>query len=171
MVERLLELRVDQIRSKPMIAQANSVSIRAVTEADIPALRGMIDALSVHHGGQPQASSATLARDLLGANPWAYARIAEMQGEVAGYAIACPLYFAQSGERGMSLHHLYIMPQYRGSGLGTQLTLAMKDMALALGCTYLSVTAEPDNQSAQKFYKSLGMRPSPVTGLRFAMDL
>ncbi len=154
-----------------MVAQSDSVIVRAIAEPDIPALQGMIDALSVHHGGEPQASSATLARDLLGANPWAYARIAEMQGKVAGYAIACPLYFAQSGERGMSLHHLYVMPQYRGAGLGTQLTLAMRDMALSLGCTYFSVTAEPNNQSAQKFYRSLGMRPSPVTGLRFAMDL
>lgn len=71
----------------------------------------------------------------------------------------------------MTLHHLYVVPQFRGSGLGTRLTLAMRDMAAALGCTYLSVNAEPDNKSAQQFYQSLGMRPSPVTGLRFAMDL
>lgn len=168
-------MRDDVVTHKPreiaMTSPPDPIAIRAITEADIPALVGMIDALSAHHGGKPQASGVTLARDLLGANPWAHARIAEVRGELAGYAIGCPLYFAQSGERGMTLHHLYIVPQYRGSGLGTRLTLAMRDMAVALGCTYLSVSAEPDNKSARQFYQSLGMRPSPVTGLRFAMDL
>lgn len=154
-----------------MTSQSDSVSIRPVTDADIPALTAMIDALSAHHGGRPTASGAALSRDVLGPTPWVHARIAQVGDAVAGYAIACPLYFAQFGERGISLHHLYISPQYRGSGLGTQLTLAMKDLAVELGCTYFSVTAEPDNKSAQQFYQSLGMRPSPVTGLRFAIDL
>lgn len=131
----------------------------------------MVNALSAHHGGQPSASAAALARDLVGATPWADARIAWRQDEAAGYAIAYPLYFAQSGERGMMLHHLYVAPSHRGSGVGTQLTTAMVDLARSLGCTYLSVTAEPDNERAQRFYQSLGMRPSPVKGLRFAMDI
>lgn len=145
--------------------------IRAVRDDDFPCLARMIDALSAHHGATTNVGMQALMRDLLGHQPWAYARMAERAGEPAGYAISYPLYFAQWGERGMHLHHLYIDPLHRGLGLGTHLTLAMIDMARALGCTYVSVTAEPDNVNAQRFYEGLGMRTSPVTGLRFAMDI
>lgn len=145
--------------------------IRELHQDDLPALSAMIDALSIQHGTNTRVVKHALARDLLGPNPWAITRIALRNAEPVGYAIGCPLYFAQFGERAMNLHHLYVSPDQRGTGLGTQLTLAMVDMARQLGCTFFSVAADHDNESAQRFYKSLGMRASPVTGLRFAMDL
>tara|TARA_R100000365_G_scaffold585_1_gene1960 strand:+ start:2809 stop:3279 length:471 start_codon:yes stop_codon:yes gene_type:complete len=145
--------------------------IREAREDDLSHLAAMIDTLSAHHGATTTVGTRALMRDLLGPQPWAFARVAERDGKTAGYAISYPLYFAQWGERGMHLHHLYIDPLHRGLGLGTQLTLAMIDLARALGCTYVSVTAEPDNVNAQRFYEGLGMRTSPVTGLRFAMDI
>ena len=147
------------------------IVIRAVAEGDIARLAEMIDTLSAHHGATTNVPIETLGRDLLGTQPWAHARVAVMSGTIVGYAIGCPQYFAQFGERGLHLHHLFVDPQHRGAGLGTTLTHALIDLARALSCRFVTVSAATGNMEAQRFYENLGMRQSPVTGMRYMLDL
>lgn len=141
--------------------------IRPATPADIPALLDGITQLAAHHGDAASATPATLARDLFGPTPWMHALIFDNH---AGYAILLPLAQIQYGRRGMDLHHLFIWPDHRGSGMGRALLAACADHARGLGCTYLTVGTHPANTAAETYYlanRFVRRDPSP----RFAMQL
>lgn len=147
------------------------ITIREVREADHPALIAMIGRLSEHHDKPATITPEILARDLEGPAPWFYGLIAERDGVPAGYALLIRVYFAQFGDRGMDLHHLYVEPELRGAGLGKRLVRAAIDKALEMGCVYFRVNANLDNPGAQRFYRSLGMRRSDPQGIRYVLDL
>ena len=111
--------------------------IRRALHADAASLLVMIVDLARHHGEEPRASLAALEQDLFGPAPWASALVAEQEGSLLGYAILCRIYRAQSGERGIDLHHLFVAERARGVGLGQRLVETALDEARTRGCAYL----------------------------------
>lgn len=146
------------------------MDIRAAQPADIPALLALVQDLARHHGDTPMASADSLRRDLFGPVPWAQGLVA-VQGGVIGYALLLPLMRAHLGQRGMDLHHIFVAAQARGRGVGTALLAAARDVALAQGCVYLTVSTTEDNTKARGFYTSHGFHPAPPSPWRFALDL
>lgn len=147
------------------------ITVRPVTEGDLPALLGLVTALAHHHGDTPLATIETLWRDFLGDPRWMHGLVAEVGGEVVGYAALLPLARLHLGQRGMDLHHLFVAEGHRNHGIGRALVQAALDHARGLSCDYLTVTAHPANREAQAFYPKLGFFPSPRAGVRFAFDL
>jgi len=145
--------------------------IRAARAADLPQLLALVQDLAAFHGDEPQASSATLARDLFGPAPWARALVAEAGGQLTGYALLLPLMRAHMGQRGLDLHHLFVVPSARGTGLGRALISAVRDLARAEGCSYLTVSTQPQNAAAREFYQHCGFFAAPPAPDRQALDL
>nr|WP_250890471.1 GNAT family N-acetyltransferase [Sphingobium nicotianae] len=131
----------------------------------------MIARLARHHGDEPLIDAARLQADLFGPVPWLHGLVVERFGYVVGYALLTPLYRAQLTQRGLDLHHLFVIESSRGIGLGKLLVDAALTFARAEGCSYLAVGTHADNHRAQDFYRTLGFEARAASGERFALAL
>jgi GNAT superfamily N-acetyltransferase len=77
------------------------------------------------------------------------------QHEIAGYVTFFFGYYTWTG-KSLYMDDLYVRPQYRGCGVGTQLIHAVIDFAKAEQCKKLRWQVSEWNQPAIDFYKSLG---------------
>ncbi|WGF87003.1 GNAT family N-acetyltransferase [Marinivivus vitaminiproducens] len=145
--------------------------VRRALPGDASGLLHLIGQLSAHHGDIATIGLAELERDVFTAEPWATALVAEVDDVLAGYAILYRLYRAQYGQRGMNLHHLYVEPARRGSGIGRLIVEAARREAEAAGCAYMRVQTEPENLAAQRFYRAVGFTPSDTASAKLRLDL
>lgn len=143
---------------------------RLANPTDIPALLDGITQLAAHHGDPCHATPETLTRDLFGSTAWGHALVVTSGQAVSGYAILLPLAQLQFARRGMDLHHLFVWPEHRGTGMGSALLAAAKTHARTQSCTYLTVGTHPDNEAAQTWYLKQGFDLRPNSP-RFAMVL
>ncbi|HEX5933101.1 MAG TPA: GNAT family N-acetyltransferase [Pseudorhizobium sp.] len=143
------------------------VTIRAAKPSDLPEINEMIAALAAHHGDAAAITPEKLERDLFGPMPWIQALVADSGDGLMGYAILVPLYRADTGTRGMDLHHLFVRDGQRGNGIGQHLVSRAREIARTVGCDYLSVSAATGNFAAHRFYEQMDFRPRPVTGMRY----
>lgn len=71
------------------------------------------------------------------------------------------------------MKRLYVCPEFRGSGLGRVLALAVMDHARQIGYRLMRLNTLPSMASARRLYESLGFydipayRHNPVPGTRF----
>lgn len=148
-----------------------TLTIRLLEHRDLDAVVQMIDDLAEHHGDVPVTDPATLARDALGPAPWVHVLVAETTARLIGYAALLPLAQMQIGVRGMDMHHLFVRPEGRGSGVGRAFIDASKEHARMLNCSFLTVGTHPDNRAAAAFYVAAGFIRRPMNGPRFSMRL
>ncbi len=67
---------------------------------------------------------------------------------------------------------LYLLPDYRGQGLGVQLIGQAVSVFRAMGCDRLRLRCAPDNAVAQKFYAKYGFHKiGEAAGSRVPLDL
>ena len=144
--------------------------IRAVTPADLADLVVMANALGTFHGEETRADTHALARDLFGTPTWLWGLIAHDGPSAIGYALMLPTAQAQHARRGLDLHHMYVVPDWRGRGLGRALIAAVEARARSLDCTYVTIGTDPANTGAQAAYQAMGYaRRAP--GPRFTKPL
>ena len=143
------------------------MEIRAPGPKDLEGLLALIAALARFHGQEPAATRESLGADVLGESPWVHVRLTEVEGVLAGYVAVLPLARFQFGQRGIDIHHLYVAEPWRGRGIGGALVSEALRLGAALGASYCTVTATPDNRAAQSFYASLGFKDAPRFGARF----
>ncbi|KAM3909937.1 thialysine N-epsilon-acetyltransferase, partial [Leptodactylus fuscus] len=74
-----------------------------------------------------------------------------------GYALSFFTYSTWEG-RSLYLEDLYIMPEYRGKGIGSKLFAAVAESCLSLGCARLQLSVLDWNHTAISFYRSRGAR-------------
>ena len=77
------------------------------------------------------------------------------EGRIVGYAAYFFCYFTWSG-KALYMDDLYVCPDYRGCGLGRELTRRLIDMARAEGCHKMRWQVAEWNAPAIEFYKKLG---------------
>ncbi len=83
---------------------------------------------------------------------WDCAVVAEDEGRVVGFAAA--QYVAWN--RRVVLWHLYVAPDARGSGVGTQLLVSVEDFARSAGAWCLWLETQSVNVPAVRFYQRQG---------------
>jgi ribosomal protein S18 acetylase RimI-like enzyme len=83
---------------------------------------------------------------------WDFAAIAEVDGELAGFAAV--QYIAWN--RRAALWHLYVMPRYRRQRVGMQLLAAVDDFARSAQARCVWLETQNTNYPAIQFYRRAG---------------
>ncbi|KAF2224274.1 acyl-CoA N-acyltransferase [Elsinoe ampelina] len=78
------------------------------------------------------------------------------EGDVAGLAIFLYNYAAWSGEPGLYLEELYVVPKYRSRGYAMQLIEAMAKEGQKAGCVKIEWVCLKRNARALAFYSKMG---------------
>ena len=138
-------------------------AIRAATPADIPLILELIRALADYER-EPDAVKTTesdLLRDGFGAQPIFECLIAESLSaarEPAGFALYFYNYSTWRGRSGIHLEDLFVLPRFRGQGIGKALLARVAARAAEQGCVRLQWDVLEWNQTAIDFYQGLGAK-------------
>lgn len=135
-----------------------ATTIRPATAADVPQILAFIHALAVYER-EPDAVRATeadLLRDGFGPNPFYFCLIAEHEGLPAGFALYFFSYSTWHGKPGIYLEDLFVLPEFRGHGIGKALLRRVAAIALEKGCSRINWEVLDWNTPAIDFYRSLG---------------
>uniref|UniRef100_A0A8C9GYL2 Spermidine/spermine N1-acetyltransferase family member 2 n=1 Tax=Piliocolobus tephrosceles TaxID=591936 RepID=A0A8C9GYL2_9PRIM len=76
---------------------------------------------------------------------------------VVGYGIYYFIYSTWKG-RTIYLEDIYVMPEYRGQGIGSKIIKKVAEVALDKGCSHFRLAVLDWNQRAMDLYKALGAR-------------
>jgi GNAT superfamily N-acetyltransferase len=138
-------------------------TIRPATPADIPLILDLIRALAAYER-EPNAvktTAADLLRDGFGPNPRFECLIAETltpSPEPAGFALFFYNYSTWRGRAGIHLEDLFVLPRFRGEGIGKALLARVAARAAEQGCVRLQWDVLEWNQTAIDFYQGLGAK-------------
>lgn len=135
--------------------------IRRAVAADVPVVLELVRELAAYER-EPDAVIATealLHEALFGADPSAEAHVAEVDGEVVGFALWYRSFSTWQGKPGLWLEDLYVRPAHRGSGLGKALLVTLAEVCVERGWTRFEWWVLDWNTPAQAFYRSLGATP------------
>ncbi|XP_012868661.1 PREDICTED: diamine acetyltransferase 2 [Dipodomys ordii] len=141
-----------------------SVRIREAQEGDCGDILRMIRELAEYEklSDQVKISEEALRADGFGENPFYHCLVAEMvapgdpQGPcVVGYGLYYFIYSTWTG-RNIYLEDVYVMPEYRGQGIGTKIIKKVAEVALDKGCSQFRLAVLDWNKRAMDLYKALG---------------
>jgi len=137
------------------------VTIRFATADDVPLIHRLIRGLAEYERLAEEAvvTEADLRDSLFAQNPGAEVLIAEMGGDAAGFALFFHNYSTFLGRRGLYLEDLFVFPAYRGHGVGRALMARLARIATERKCGRFEWWVLDWNESAIRFYESLGARP------------
>ena len=140
----------------------NSITIRRAGREDADALLALVVALAEFEKLPPPdvGAQARLVEDGFGAKPRYEAYLAET-GEThgpAGYAFVFETYSTFLARPTLYLEDLFVLPQWRGRGLGRALLSHCLKLARERGCGRMEWTCLDWNTNAQAVYEKLGAR-------------
>lgn len=104
------------------------------------------------------ATEADLTRSLFGAQPDAEVILAFADGEPAGFALFFHNYSTFLARRGLYLEDLFVLPEYRGQGIGLALLRELARIAVERQCGRMEWSVLTWNEPAIEFYEKLGAR-------------
>lgn len=89
--------------------------------------------------------------------------VAEVDGEILGFAHHRRISSLYTGTSGIFLDDLFTVPAARGLGIGRALIGRLTDMAAAEGRAFVQWMTAEDNHQAQALYNTLAQRTAWVT--------
>jgi GNAT superfamily N-acetyltransferase len=133
-------------------------TIRPAVQSDVPALLELFAELAEyeHLTHELQATETGLARALFGAEPAAYALIAERDGQALGYALYFKTFSSFLTSTGIWLEDLFVRPPFRGLGVGRALLAAVAREVVRADSSRLEWAALDWNELALGFYRGIG---------------
>lgn len=135
--------------------------IRTATPDDVPQILALIKELAAYER-EPDAVTATeeTLRDALFAPlPHVWCHLAEVDGDIAGFALWFLNFSTWVGRHGIYLEDLFVRPQYRGTGLGVSLLRTLADAATTRGYGRVEWAVLDWNTPAIDFYRRGGAVP------------
>jgi len=134
------------------------MELRVANSSDCAVILLLIRELAEFEGllHEVQSDETTLERHLFGPNPRAHALIAEVDGQIAGFALYFFNFSTFLGKPGLYLEDLYVRPTFRGRGFGRLLMQRLAQIALQNECGRFEWWVLDWNAPAIKFYRSLG---------------
>ena len=137
-----------------------AIRIVPATQDDVPLILRLIHGLAEYEklAHEVTASEAGLRETLFGARPAADVIIAYAGETPAGFALFFPNYSTFLGKPGLYLEDLFVLPEWRGRGLGLALMKRLAAIALERGCGRFEWSVLDWNEPAIGFYQSLGAR-------------
>jgi hypothetical protein len=138
-------------------------NLRPAAPADLPAVVGLIRELAVYEKLEHlvAVTPESLHPHLFGPRPCAEAVVAEVreplaEPRVVGFALFFTNFSTFLGKPGLYLEDLYVLPAYRGTGLGKRLLEHLGALAVERGCGRFEWSVLDWNESAIRFYERMG---------------
>ena len=148
--------------------------VRPARRDDVAALVGMIHDLAAYER-EPDAVDVDedlLAAALFAAEPVVFANVADDDGAVIGMTIYFRNYSTWTGRLGIYLEDFFVRPEARGRGVGRALMVTLADEARAHGYARIDWSVLDWNESAIRFYESIGAVPvDERTGYRLSGEV
>jgi ribosomal protein S18 acetylase RimI-like enzyme len=135
------------------------LAIRLADIADAEAIHAAIRKIGAHLGTAHRITSTPedICRFGFGADARFTTLIAEIGGDFAGMCLFFPSFSTWRGEPGAYIQDIFVEARFRGRGVGEALVRATARHVRAQGGAYLRLSVDSGNESAKRFYESLGM--------------
>ncbi|PZU95846.1 MAG: GNAT family N-acetyltransferase [Pseudanabaena sp.] len=139
--------------------------IRSATVADVPEIFNLILALAEYEklSAQVTGNVENLQADLFGDRPCIEVIVAETEEnqKIIGYALFFTNYSTFLTQRGIYLEDLFVLPEYRGQGIGKSLLRRLIEVAKERGCGRFEWSVLDWNEPAIAFYQHMGAEVLP----------
>ena len=134
------------------------LKVRPATKNDAPLLRNLIHELADFErlAHETIITEEDVVRDGFGPTPKFRALIAEWEGQPAGYALFFEFYSSFQGRAGLFLEDIFVRPQYRKHGIGSELLAHVARIAWEEDYFCLRWEVLDWNSTAIEFYRKLG---------------
>ncbi len=132
--------------------------IRDAAASDVPVILRLIRGLAEYERA-PDAVTATeedLLRDGFGDRKHFHVVLAEWDGTAVGFAFYFFNYSTWQGRSGLYLEDLFVLPAFRGWGIGKALLVHLARIAAEKGCGRYQWQVLDWNEPAIRFYESVG---------------
>ena len=128
------------------------ISVRQATQADVPALHGLVQELAEHLGEGEHFKSelAQFERDF--ADGFFHALVADNGKEVVGMTLYCYVYSTWKG-RVIYLEDFVISKRHRRLGIGQLLWDALLEKGRERDCSMLKWQVVAEDEAAMRFYR------------------
>ena len=135
--------------------------IEPAREQDVPLILRLIKGLAEYEklAHEVTATEDGLRATLFGPNPSAEVVLAYAEREAVGFALFFHNYSTFLGKRGLYLEDLFVLPEWRGHGVGRALLTHLAKIAAERNCGRFEWAVLDWNEPAITFYKNLGARP------------
>ncbi len=140
------------------MAKENVVTIEKVDAKNFDAFLGLIDKLAQYEKLAPpdQAAQERLRRDCLSEKPKYMSFMGKIGDQYVSYVIYFFTYSSFLALPTLFLEDLFILEEYRRSGVGKRMFDFIKEAANQEGCGRIEFTVLKWNKSAQQFYDKNG---------------
>ncbi len=135
--------------------------IRPARVEDVPDILQLIRDLAAYERAPDEvtATEQQLADVLFGERPAAEVLLAFEDKSPVGFAVYFYNFSTWLGRPGLYLEDLFVKPERRGNGYGRALLVELAKIARDRGCGRMEWAVLDWNESAIKFYGSLGAKP------------
>ncbi|HYC04815.1 MAG TPA: GNAT family N-acetyltransferase [Azospirillaceae bacterium] len=137
------------------------ITFRDATPADLALVLAFVRELAEYErlGHEVVATEEDFRRSPFGEAPKAHALIVEKGGRPAGFAVWFYNFSTFLGRPGIYVEDVYVRPEFRGGGIGRMIFRHLAARAVAEGCGRLEWWVLDWNESAIRFYRSIGAVP------------
>lgn len=132
--------------------------LRPAQAADVSAIVGLIRELAdfEHLTHLVKVTPETLHPHLFGDRPVAESWVAEVAGQVVGFALFFTNFSTFLGQPGLYLEDLYVQPAHRSVGIGKALLAQLGALAVQRGYGRFEWSVLDWNEHAIRFYERMG---------------
>ena len=138
----------------------SEIEIRPAVEGDAPLILSLIKALAEYErlGDEVAATEAMIRESFFGRAARAGGHRA-CRGDAVGFAIWFSTYSTFLSKPGIYLEDLFVLPEWRGKGIGRALLRHLARIAVERGCGRIEWSVLDWNETAIRFYRNIGARP------------
>ena len=142
------------------MSKQNKIRIEPAKPGDVALVLRFIKGLAEYEGlaDEVVATEQDLQESLFGPQPSAEAVIAYQGAEPVGLAVFCQRYSTYLGRPILYLEDIFVLPEWRGSGVGRELMAYGAGLAKAREFPMMIWSVLDWNEPAIGFYENLGAR-------------
>ena len=139
----------------------SKLQLRKATEADLDIIMQLIRELADYEklSDQVVITKAQLKNVLFGKNKFVEVWLAEFDGKIAGQVLFFQNFSTFVGKPGLYIEDLFVLPEFRGKGIGKKLLLKVVELAAERNCGRVEWLVINWNKPAIDFYKSMLAKP------------
>jgi GNAT superfamily N-acetyltransferase len=147
----------------PKLTPSNHFILSPASPADVPAIAQLIHALAEYEKLSHEVTGRLedLAQHLFGDRPYAECIMARVEDTPVGFALFFHNYSTFLMKPGIYLEDLFVLPEYRGQGIGQSLLKYLGKLAIERDCGRLEWNVLDWNSPAIAFYQRMGAEIKP----------